>query len=173
MSDAPDSRPAGPVATRHQAAAPKAAHSEGHGWPLWVAFTMLAVTGVAAAFVSNWFVAGLTPAMGALHISPTFAGLVIVAIAGNAVENVVGVQLAYRNQPDHALSVILQSPVQIAMMVAPALVLLSPLVGATFTLVLPPLNSTASTPTRRTARSCRTCSDWQFRRPAFSWAGNA
>jgi Ca2+:H+ antiporter len=117
----------------------QAAHGAGHGWPLWLAVTMLAVTGVAAAFVSDWFVAGLTPAMSALHISQAFAGLVIVAIAGNAVENVVGVQLAYRNQPDHALSVILQSPVQIAMMVAPALVLLSPLVGATFTLVLPPL----------------------------------
>jgi Ca2+:H+ antiporter len=124
------------------AAAPEdgqAAHGAGSGWPLWLAVTMLAVTGVAAAFVSDWFVAGLTPAISALHISPAFAGLVIVAIAGNAVENVVGVQLAYRNQPDHALSVILQSPVQIAMMVAPALVLLSPLVGATFTLVLPPL----------------------------------
>jgi Ca2+:H+ antiporter len=84
-------------------------------------------------------VAGLTPAISALHISPAFAGLVIVAIAGNAVENVVGVQLAYRNQPDHALPVILQSPVQIVMMVAPALVLLSPVVGASFTLVLPPL----------------------------------
>jgi len=117
----------------------QAAHGAGNGWPLWLAVTMLAVTGVAAAFVSDWFVAGLTPAMSALHISQAFAGLVIVAIAGNAVENVVGVQLAYRNQPDHALSVILQSPVQIAMMVAPALVLLSPLVGATFTLVLPPL----------------------------------
>ena len=119
--------------------APEGAHGAGSGWPLWLAVTMLAVTGVAAAFVSDWFVAGLTPAMGALHISQAFAGLVIVAIAGNAVENVVGVQLAYRNQPDHALSVILQSPVQIAMMVAPALVLLAPLVGATFTLVLPPL----------------------------------
>jgi Ca2+:H+ antiporter len=116
-----------------------AGHAPASRWPLWLAVTMLAVTGVAAAFVSDWFVAGLTPAMDALHISPTFAGLVIVAIAGNAVENVVGVQLAYRNQPDHALSVILQSPVQITMMVAPALVLLSPLVGATFTLVLPPL----------------------------------
>ena len=119
--------------------APEGGHGGAGGWPLWLALTMLAVTGVAAAFVSDWFVAGLTPAISALHISPTFAGLVIVAIAGNAVENVVGVQLAYRNQPDHALSVILQSPVQIAMMVAPALVLLSPLVGATFTLVLPPL----------------------------------
>ncbi len=116
---------------------------EGHGveprWPLWLAVTMLTAASVAAAFVSDWFVAGLTPAIGALHISPAFAGLVIVAIAGNAVENVVGLQLAYRNQPDHALQVILQSPVQIAMMVAPALVLLSPVVGASFTLVLPPL----------------------------------
>ncbi|GAB0106769.1 calcium/proton exchanger [Nocardia sp. JMUB6875] len=108
-------------------------------WPLWLAATMLAVTGVAAAFVSDWFVAALTPAMDSLHISQAFAGLVIVAIAGNAVENVVGIHLAYRNQADHALSIILQSPIQIAMMVAPALVLLSPLVGASFTLVLPPL----------------------------------
>ncbi|MEC3953687.1 calcium/proton exchanger [Nocardia sp. CDC153] len=108
-------------------------------WPLWLAGAMLAITGVAAALVSDWFVAALTPAMDSLHISQTFAGLVIVAIAGNAVENVVGIQLAYRNQSDHALSVILQSPIQIAMMVAPALVLLSPLVGASFTLVLPPL----------------------------------
>jgi len=116
---------------------------EGHGaeprWPLWLAVAMLTAASVAAAFVSDWFVAGLTPAIDALHISPAFAGLVIVAIAGNAVENVVGLQLAYRNQPDHALQVILQSPVQIAMMVAPALVLLSPVVGASFTLVLPPL----------------------------------
>jgi Ca2+:H+ antiporter len=118
-------------------------HNQGHegepGWPLWLALAMLAAAGVAAAFVSDWFVAGLTPAISSLHISETFAGLVIVAIAGNAVENVVGVQLAYRNQPDHALQVILQSPVQIVMMVAPALVLLSPVVGASFTLVLPPL----------------------------------
>jgi Ca2+:H+ antiporter len=100
---------------------------------------MLTVSSVAAAFASDWFVAGLTPAMSALHISDAFAGLVIVAIAGNAVENVVGVQFAQRNQADHALAVILQSPVQVAMMVAPALVLLSPVVGAAFTLVLPPL----------------------------------
>ena len=120
-------------------APPAAADTEGSGWPLWLAVAMLTITSVAAAFVSDWFVAGLTPAMTALHIQDAFAGLVIVAIAGNAVENVVGVKLAYRNQPEHALSVILQSPVQIVMMVAPALVLLSPLVGASFTLVLPPL----------------------------------
>jgi len=62
-----------------------------------------------------------------------------VAIAGNAVENVVGIQLAARNQADYALSVILNSPLQIALVLAPALVLLSYVVGgAAFTLVFPP-----------------------------------
>jgi len=109
-------------------------------WPLGVAIGMLALAGVGAAFVSDWFVDALQPAIGALHISEAFAGLVVVAIAGNAVENVVGIQLAARNKADYALSVILQSPVQIAQVLAPVLVLIAPLVGAgAFTLVLPPL----------------------------------
>lgn len=109
-------------------------------WPLWVAIGMLALAGLGAAFVSDWFVDALRPAIGALHISEAFAGLVVVAIAGNAVENVVGIQLAARNKADYALSVILQSPVQIAQVLAPVLVLIAPLVGAgAFTLVLPPL----------------------------------
>lgn len=118
-----------------------AAAGKGHepAWPLPVALVMLAITGVGAAFVSDWFVTALEPAMNSLGISQAFAGLVIVAIAGNAVENVVGIQLAMKNQADYALSVILQSPLQIALVVAPALVLLSPLVGASFTLVLSPM----------------------------------
>jgi Ca2+:H+ antiporter len=108
-------------------------------WPLWLSLGLLAASGVGAAFVSDWFVAALSPAVVALHLSQAFAGLVIVAIAGNAVENVVGIQLAARNRPDYALSVILQSPVQIALVLAPVLVLGAPLVGATFTLVLSPI----------------------------------
>jgi Ca2+:H+ antiporter len=115
------------------------AAAEAHSWPLGVALVMLAATGVGAAFVSDWFVAALEPAIGSLGITPAFAGLVIVAIAGNAVENVVGIQFALKNKADYALSVILQSPLQVALVVAPALVLLSPLVGASFTLVLSPL----------------------------------
>jgi Ca2+:H+ antiporter len=119
------------------------AEHDGHDgrarWPLPLALGVLAAAGVAAAFVSDWFVAGLEPAMNAAHISQAFAGLVVVAIAGNAVENVVGIQLAARNQSDYALSVILQSPLQIALVLAPVLVLVAPLVGASFTLVLSPL----------------------------------
>ena len=113
---------------------------EGNRWPLWLAVGMLAVTGVAAAWVSDLFVEALTPAMDSLHISQAFSGLVIVAIAGNAVENAVGVKLAWKNQADHALSVILNSPLQIALVLAPVLVLISPLIGGpAFTLVFAPM----------------------------------
>jgi len=108
-------------------------------WSLGLAIGMLAGAGVAAALVSDWFVHGLEPAIESLGISQAFAGLVIVAVAGNAVENVVGIQLAARNKADYALSVILQSPLQIALVLAPVVVLAAPLVGATFTLVLSPL----------------------------------
>ncbi|NUR28123.1 MAG: calcium/proton exchanger [Catenulispora sp.] len=119
---------------------PEADAASGHRWPLWLAVGMLAATGVAAAYVSDLFVDALTPAMNTLHISQAFSGLVIVAIAGNAVENAVGVKLAWQNQPDHALSVILNSPLQIALVLAPVLVLLSPVIGGTpFTLVFAPM----------------------------------
>jgi Ca2+:H+ antiporter len=115
--------------------------ADGHArtWSLSLSIGMLALAGIGAAFVSDWFVAALTPAIGVLHLSQAFAGLVIVAIASNAVENVVGIQLAAKNKADYALSVILQSPIQIALVLAPALVLIAPLVGASFTLVLSPL----------------------------------
>ncbi|MFN8489653.1 MAG: calcium/proton exchanger [Caldilineaceae bacterium] len=109
-------------------------------WPLWLAGTVLTLAGVSAAFVSDWFVAALDPAIKTLHISEAFTGLIIVAIAGNAVENVVGVQLAARNKPDYAVSVILNSSLQVALGLAPILVLLSFFVSsAHLTLVLPPL----------------------------------
>ena len=101
---------------------------------------MLAGAGVLAAFVSDWFVSALEPAIDALGVSQTFAGLVIVAIAGNAIENVVGVQLAARGQSEFAFSLILNSPLQIALVLAPVLVLISQVFGlASLTLVFSPL----------------------------------
>ncbi len=115
-------------------------HSEPPRWPLAVAVGLLAIASVAAAFVSDWFVTALEPAMEALHISEAFAGLVVVAIAGNAIENVVGVQLAAAGRSEYAFSVIIQSPLQIALLLAPLLVILSNVMGFTsLTLVFPPL----------------------------------
>lgn len=109
-------------------------------WPVWLAVALLAVAGVLAAFVSDWFVTALEPAMTAMHVSQAFAGLVVVAIAGNAVENFVGIQLAARNQSQYAFSVVLNSPIQIALVLAPLLVLVSHIAGFTaLTLVFSPM----------------------------------
>ncbi len=59
----------------------------------------------------------------------TFAGLVVVAIAGNAVENVVGVQAMLADKGDLAISVILNSSLQVALALAPVLVLVSLVYG--------------------------------------------
>ena len=115
-------------------------HPEAPRWPIALALGLLATAAVLAAFVSDWFVYALEPAMHTLHISEAFAGLVIVAIAGNAVENVVGVQLAARNRSEYAFSVVINSPLQIALVLAPALVILSQVLGFTaLTLVFSPM----------------------------------
>ncbi len=108
-------------------------------WPLWLAVFLLTAASIVAALVSDWFVTALEPAIRALGISQAFAGLVIVAIAGNAIENVVGIQLAYRDKADFAMAVIIQSPLQVALVLAPALVLLSLLTATTLTLVFAPM----------------------------------
>jgi Ca2+:H+ antiporter len=108
-------------------------------WPLPLTVGMLSAAGVGAAVVSDWFVTALTPATHALHMSQGFAGLVIVAIAGNAVENVVGVQLAARNRPDFAISVIMNSALQVALLLTPVLVFASLAFATSLTLVFPML----------------------------------
>jgi len=109
-------------------------------WSMKFTLIMLAAAGVGAALVSDWFVEALQPAMASLGVSETFAGLVVVAVAGNAIENLIGVQLAWRNQADYAVSVILNSSLQIALGLFPILVLLSYVLGgAILTFVLSPM----------------------------------
>jgi len=99
----------------------------------------LAVAGVASAFVSDWFVHALAPTIRTLHISQAFAGLVIVAIAGNAVENVTGIVLAFKGHSDLAISVVKNSVAQIAAFLYPLLVLVSLLTVTTLTFSLAPV----------------------------------
>ena len=66
--------------------------------PFPVAIALLAVAGVSAALVSDWFVDAIDPAVEKLGISKAFTGLVIVAIAGNAVENVVAITARTQGQ---------------------------------------------------------------------------
>ena len=106
---------------------------------LGVSIALLAIAGTAAAFVSDWFIAELNPAIDALGVSKEFAGLVIVAIAGNAVENFTGLVLAHKGQADLAISVVKNSVAQIAAFLFPALVLVSLLFTTPLTFALAPL----------------------------------
>ena len=109
-------------------------------WSMALTITVLAGASGGAALVSDWFVDALQPAMKTLGISEAFAGLVVVAVAGNAIENLIGIQLAWRNQTDYAVSVILNSGLQISLGLFPVLVLLSfVLGGAVLSFVLAPM----------------------------------
>jgi Ca2+:H+ antiporter len=103
------------------------------------AIALLAGAGVSAALVSDWFVDALDPAVETIGISKAFTGIVIVGIAGNAVENVVGITLAAKGQADLAVSVVKNSVAQIAVFLFPALVLLSLLFEHRLTFVLVPV----------------------------------
>jgi Ca2+:H+ antiporter len=121
-------------------APPDAATKHEHGgMPLRVSLALLIAGGAGSAFVSDWFVSALRPAIDQLHISAAFAGLVIVAIAGNAVENVAGVVLAAKGQSDLAISIVKNSVSQIAAFLFPVLVLVSLLFASTLTFALAPV----------------------------------
>ena len=101
------------------------AHEGEPATPIGAAVALLITSGVGAAFVSDWFIKALDPAVRELGVSKEFAGLVLVAIAGNAVENATGVVLAAKGQADLAISVVKNSVAQVAAFLFPALVLVS------------------------------------------------
>ena len=109
-------------------------------WPLPLSIGVLALGSAAAAAAADWFVAPLETATKSLGLTQTFTGLVVVAIASNAVENAVGIRFALRAKPEYVISTTLNSPLQVALLLTPVLVLLSTVVGPTpLTLVFPPL----------------------------------
>jgi Ca2+:H+ antiporter len=104
-----------------------------------VAIWLILGAGVAATFVSEWLIHAIDPAVDALGISRAFTGLVIVAIAGNAVENAVAVTSAAKGENDLAVSVVKNAVSQTAVVVFPLLVLLSLFFVEPLTFVLDPI----------------------------------
>ena len=124
---------------RARSAAGPGGAGDGPRLGLELTLALLVAAGTASAFVSDWFVAALAPAIAQLGISQAFAGLVIVAIAGNAVENTAGVVLAWKGRSDLAISVVKNSVAQIAAFLFPLLVLISFALATTLTFALAPV----------------------------------
>ncbi|WMT74467.1 calcium/proton exchanger [Bradyrhizobium sp. Ash2021] len=107
-----------------------AEHGEGEEhWPIGVAVgTLLAVT-VLVALVSEIFVESVQKAAETFGMSPAFVGFIIVSLVGAAAEFAVAFSAARKDRLDMSVSIALGSASQIALFVAPALVLLSYVVG--------------------------------------------
>jgi Ca2+:H+ antiporter len=107
--------------------------------PLPTALGLLAIGGVSAALVSDWFVTALQPSLPSLHLSKTFAGLVIAAIAGNAAENVASIVQAAHGRFDLAIALVENSVSQVAVFLFPLLVLVSLAFSTHLTFVVHPV----------------------------------
>lgn len=98
-------------------------------WPINLAVGTLLVVTVLVALVSEIFVESVQHAAETLGMSPAFVGFIIVALVGAAAEMAVAFAAARKNRLDMSISIALGSASQIALFVAPVLVLLSYAVG--------------------------------------------
>ncbi|MDA9436509.1 calcium/proton exchanger [Bradyrhizobium sp. CCBAU 51627] len=100
-------------------------------WPIGLAVGTLLVITVLVALVSEIFVESVQKAGETFGMSPAFVGFIIVSLVGAAAEFAVAFSAARKDRLDMSVSIALGSASQIALFVAPALVLLSYVVGPT------------------------------------------
>jgi Ca2+:H+ antiporter len=101
----------------------------GDVWSVRRSVIMLAIAGVAVGVMSEILVGSITEASESIGLSPFFVGVIVVAIIGNAAEHWVAVYFALRDKMDLSVNIAIGSSAQIALFAAPALVLLSLVVG--------------------------------------------
>jgi Ca2+:H+ antiporter len=98
-------------------------------WPIALALGTLAGVTVLVALVSEVFVASVQKAAESFGMSPAFVGFIVVALVGGAAEMASAFSAARKNRLDLSVGIALGSAAQIALFVAPALVLLSYVLG--------------------------------------------
>jgi Ca2+:H+ antiporter len=99
------------------------------GWSTRRSVGMLAIAGVAVGLMSEILVGSISEASEAVGLSEFFIGVIVVAIVGNAAEHWVAVLVAYKNKMNLAVNIAIGSSAQVALFVAPALVLASFVIG--------------------------------------------
>jgi Ca2+:H+ antiporter len=130
------------ILTELRAPAPPQAHEPAQGaqpaqaaeaaeaaLPFRGALVYLGLGGAMAAITAEWFVAGFEPATKAIGIPTAFAALVIIPLLGNVAENYVALRYAWAGDGDGAMSVIMHSVVQIALLMTGILVIASQFIG--------------------------------------------
>jgi Ca2+:H+ antiporter len=98
-------------------------------WPVRKSVLLLALAGVGVAIMSELLVGSIEHAAKSLGLSQFFIGVVVVAIVGNAAEHWVAVLVAVKDKMDLAVNIAVGSSAQVALFVAPILVLISFVLG--------------------------------------------
>jgi Ca2+:H+ antiporter len=104
-------------------------------WPLWKALTVLAVATGVTAFEAELISGALEPTAAQLGLSEFFLGIILLAVIGNAAEYVSAMYFARQDQMGLAVSITVGSTIQISLLVAPVLVIVSALMGHPMNLV--------------------------------------
>ena len=104
-------------------------HGDAEPWSVRRSVIMLAIAGLAVGLMSEILVGSIEQASDGIGISPFFVAVIVVAIVGNAAEHWVAVLVAWKDKMDLAVNIAIGSAAQIALFVAPVLVLCSLIVG--------------------------------------------
>jgi Ca2+:H+ antiporter len=108
---------------------PYESDESGNAWPVRKALIFLALSGLAVGVMSEILVGSIEAASKDIGLSQFFVGVFVVAIVGNAAEHWVAVSVAIKDKMDLAVNIAVGSSAQIALFVAPVLVLASFVVG--------------------------------------------
>ena len=104
-------------------------HEEGFGWSVRRSVIYLFIAGLAVGLMSEILVGSISEASESIGLSQFFVGVIVVAIVGNAAEHWVAILVAYKNKMDLAVNIAIGSSAQIALFVAPVLVIASYIIG--------------------------------------------
>jgi Ca2+:H+ antiporter len=104
-------------------------------WPIWKALTILAVSAILIAVMSEFLSGAVEPFCEKLGLTQAFVGVIIIAILGNATEST-AVLVALKNKMDLSLAITIGASLQIALLIIPVLVFASYLFGQPMTLEL-------------------------------------
>jgi Ca2+:H+ antiporter len=119
---------------------------EGHAGPAWTARVAVVVLLLAAgllAVLSEILVSAIEPFIETFGLSAFFVGVVVIPTIGNLAEHIVAVQLAAKDKMEFAMAVCYGSSLQVALFVAPVLVIVGVVIGRPMDLVFTPLEVAA------------------------------
>jgi len=103
-------------------------------WSVWIGMGVLLLSTAATVVVSELLVGSLEMVIHGWGLTPTFVGVIVIAVVGNAAEHSTAVLLALEKQLDLGMNICFESSKQIALLVAPVLVFLSGPLGHPITL---------------------------------------